>query len=115
MSQAPRTIYLDHSATTPVRPEVLDAMLPFLTEHWGADNAVIFAILITATVIVVASLSSLFYHWGLLQKVVQAMAWVMRRVMRTSHFQCSATWTSTPTPSASPPHLWRSTQSTRTP
>ena len=32
----------------------------------------------------VASLSSLFYHWGVLQKVVQAMAWVMRKTMRTS-------------------------------
>ena len=30
-----RGIYLDHSATTPVRPEVLEAMLPFLREHHG--------------------------------------------------------------------------------
>ena len=28
-------IYLDHAATTPVRREVLDAMLPFLTEGFG--------------------------------------------------------------------------------
>ena len=28
-------IYLDHSATTPIRPEVLEAMLPFLREHHG--------------------------------------------------------------------------------
>ncbi len=28
-------IYLDHAATTPLRPEVLDAMLPFLTESFG--------------------------------------------------------------------------------
>ena len=27
--------YLDHAATTPVRPEALDAMLPYLTEHFG--------------------------------------------------------------------------------
>jgi cysteine desulfurase len=27
--------YLDHAATTPVRPAALDAMLPFLTEHHG--------------------------------------------------------------------------------
>ena len=27
--------YLDHAATTPLRPEVLDAMLPFLREHFG--------------------------------------------------------------------------------
>lgn len=30
MSKAP--VYLDHAATTPVRPEVLEAMLPFLSE-----------------------------------------------------------------------------------
>lgn len=28
-------VYLDHNATTPVAPEVLDAMLPYLTEHYG--------------------------------------------------------------------------------
>ena len=30
-----RTIYLDAHATTPVDPRVLDAMLPFFTEHFG--------------------------------------------------------------------------------
>ena len=40
--------------------------------------------LVTGTIIIVASLSSLFYHWGILQKVVHAMAWVMRKAMRTS-------------------------------
>ena len=28
-------IYLDHAATTPVAPEVLEAMLPFLRERFG--------------------------------------------------------------------------------
>jgi len=28
-------IYLDHNATTPVLPEVLDAMMPYLTTDWG--------------------------------------------------------------------------------
>lgn len=32
-------IYLDHAATTPVRPEVLDAMLPFLRESWGNPSS----------------------------------------------------------------------------
>ena len=32
-------IYLDHAATTPVRPEVVDAMLPFLTESFGNPSS----------------------------------------------------------------------------
>lgn len=49
-----------------------------------AQGSVIFAILVTGTIILVSALSSLLYHWGLLQKVVRAMAWVMRRAMNTS-------------------------------
>lgn len=33
-------IYLDNSATTMVRPEVVESMLPFLTEHWGNPSSV---------------------------------------------------------------------------
>ncbi len=33
-------IYLDHSATTPVRPEVLDAMLPFLRDTYGNAGSI---------------------------------------------------------------------------
>jgi cysteine desulfurase len=32
-------IYLDHAATTPLRREVLDAMLPYLTEHFGNPSS----------------------------------------------------------------------------
>jgi len=32
-------IYLDNNATTPLLPEVVDAMLPFLTEHYGNPSA----------------------------------------------------------------------------
>ena len=33
-------IYLDHSATTPLDPEVLDAMLPYLTREFGNASSV---------------------------------------------------------------------------
>ena len=55
-----------------------------LTEKFGAGNSVIFAILVTGTIIIVACISSLLYHWGVLQRVVRAIAWVMRKIMRTS-------------------------------
>jgi CNT family concentrative nucleoside transporter len=55
-----------------------------LTAKWGAENAYIFVIGVSATIIVVSALSSLLYHWGVLQRVVQAIAWVMQRTMRTS-------------------------------
>ncbi|HTJ00315.1 MAG TPA: nucleoside transporter C-terminal domain-containing protein [Dongiaceae bacterium] len=55
-----------------------------LGQAFGAQNSLVLGIMILGTIIVVAMLSSLFYHWGLLQRVVHAMAWVMRRAMRTS-------------------------------
>jgi cysteine desulfurase len=33
-------IYLDHSATTPVAPEVIDAMLPYFLEHFGNASSI---------------------------------------------------------------------------
>ena len=35
-----RRIYLDHAATTPLDPEVLDAMLPYLREDFGNPSSV---------------------------------------------------------------------------
>lgn len=32
-------IYLDHNATTPLRPEVFEAMHPFLAERWGNPSS----------------------------------------------------------------------------
>ncbi len=48
------------------------------------QSSFIFGIMVTGTIILVSALSSLFYHWGILQKVVHAVAWVMRKAMRTS-------------------------------
>lgn len=35
-----KVIYLDNAATTKVRKEVVDAMLPFFTEHYGNASAI---------------------------------------------------------------------------
>ncbi|MBO5955580.1 MAG: cysteine desulfurase NifS [Clostridia bacterium] len=35
-----KRVYVDHSATTPIRREVLDAMLPYLTENFGNASTV---------------------------------------------------------------------------
>ena len=35
-----KRIYLDNAATTPVKKEVLDAMLPFYTEHFGNPSSI---------------------------------------------------------------------------
>lgn len=35
-----KRIYVDHSATTPIRKEVLDEMMPYLTEHFGNASSV---------------------------------------------------------------------------
>lgn len=32
-------IYLDHNATTPIAPEVLEAMMPHLTSEWGNPSS----------------------------------------------------------------------------
>lgn len=39
MTTAQNPVYLDHNATTPVLPEVVDAMLPWLREHFGNPSS----------------------------------------------------------------------------
>ncbi len=55
-----------------------------LAEKLGPGNAFIFVITVTATIILVSAVSSVLYHYGVLQKIVNAVAWVMERLMKTS-------------------------------
>ena len=55
-----------------------------MAEKFGQDHAFMFVISVAASIIVVSSLSSLFYHYGILQRAVHVMAVVMQKTMRTS-------------------------------
>lgn len=65
-----------------------DAGVNFLFAQFGT-NAVqapllTFAIKVLPTIIFFSALVSLFYYWGILQKVVYGFAWVMKKFMRLS-------------------------------
>ncbi len=53
-------------------------------QKFGAAHSLVFAIVVMGTIIIVACISSLLYHWGILPKVVHAIAWCMRKIMGTS-------------------------------
>ena len=40
MNDSSRLVYMDHAATTPVRPEVLDAMLPYFSANFGNPSGI---------------------------------------------------------------------------
>jgi cysteine desulfurase len=40
MQKSDRSIYMDHSATTPVRPEVMEAMQPYFAEYYGNPSSI---------------------------------------------------------------------------
>lgn len=55
-----------------------------LAKSWGPENTFIVAVTVTGTIILVSAISSLLYHYGILQLIVKAMAIVMQRLMGTS-------------------------------
>ncbi len=55
-----------------------------LSAKWGPDNAFLFAVTVTGTIVLVSALSSLLYHYGILQIIVRGVAWIMQRLMGTS-------------------------------
>lgn len=50
----------------------------------GPGNGLVIGITITGTIILISAVSSLLYHYGILQWVVRGIAWTMRRIMGTS-------------------------------
>lgn len=55
-----------------------------LTEKWGPENSFLFAVTVTGTIVLVSALSSLLYHYGVLQFIIRGVAWVMQRLMGVS-------------------------------
>ena len=39
-----KTVYLDNNATTSIKPEVVDAMMPYLTDMWGNASSVFYEV-----------------------------------------------------------------------
>lgn len=71
--------------------EGVDVAFPAIrveTDHFNfaqfKELGIIFAFHILPTIIFFASLMSILYHFGVMQKVVQGMAWVMAKFMGTS-------------------------------
>ncbi len=105
--------FADHGAKMVFGP-LADKEL--LTQKLGPENAFIFVITVSATIILVAALSALFYHYGILQRLVRGAAWVMQRAMRTSGSESLATAANifmgqTEAPLVIRPYLARMTQS----
>ncbi len=87
-----------------------------LAASWGKDNKLIFLVVVSATIILVSALSSFLYHYGILQRVVRGVAWVMQRLMRTSGSESLAAAANilmgqTEAPLVIKPYLRRMTQS----
>lgn len=65
-----------------------DEGVNFLFAQFGTnavqDPLLTFAIKVLPTIIFFSALVSLFYYWGILQKIVYAFAWVMKKFMRLS-------------------------------
>jgi CNT family concentrative nucleoside transporter len=55
-----------------------------MAEQWGPQNAFVFAVTVTGTIIFVSALSSALYHYGILQRIVRAAAWLMGKSLGTS-------------------------------
>lgn len=55
-----------------------------LGQVFGAERGFILAVSIFSTIVFVSAISSLLFHWGILQRVVQGLAWVMKSTMRSS-------------------------------
>jgi CNT family concentrative nucleoside transporter len=59
------------------KPEVLGGA-------FGPENTFLFVITVTGTIILVSAVSTLLYHYGILQLIVRGIAWAMTRIMGTS-------------------------------
>ena len=55
-----------------------------LTQVFGPGNAFIMAVPIFSTIVFVSAISSLLFHWGILQKIVYGLAWLMKSSLKTS-------------------------------
>ena len=55
-----------------------------MSKAFGPENALFFALVLTGIIVLISTVSAILYHYGLLQLLVRAAAWIMRRTLGTS-------------------------------
>ena len=40
MAVSPKIVYIDHAATTPIREEVLEQMIPYMKQYYGNPSSI---------------------------------------------------------------------------
>ena len=70
-------IYLDNSATTPVDPEVLEAMLPYLKEEFGNPSSRHYTLAVNAEKAVENDRENIFYASDLSENFVNMIQKVL--------------------------------------
>lgn len=55
-----------------------------MAEAFGPESGFVLAISVVTTIVLISALSAALYHWGLLQRVVGALAKIMKRIMGAS-------------------------------
>ncbi len=81
-AEVTQVLNMAHAGAAFVFGPLVDSDL--LTKAFGPSNNLIFFFTIIPTIIFVAVLVSMAYHWGIMQRVVKAVAWLMYKVMGVS-------------------------------
>ena len=81
-AEVTKVLNLAHEGAVFVFGPLVDSDL--LSRVFGPSNNLIFFFTIIPTIIFVAVLVSMAYHWGIMQRIVKGVAWLMYKIMGVS-------------------------------